>query len=204
MGAVNLKMTTNSNGKVRIEMPQGTSIIRPDLGVSWMIIPAQNMYFEQPIDRNMQAQMAPESMGTVKKESLGHENINGRDAEKFKMTVDSSGRQDSMYQWMAAGGLVVRLQALDGSWTLDFENIKPGHQADSLFELPPGYEKMDLSSMGSLMAQAQSKHSPRHSRCCVWASRASPISHTPSPPQHSPATRTSSILLEISHALQAP
>jgi hypothetical protein len=41
----------------------------------------------------------------------------------------------------------VKMAAVDGSWTMEYKNIKLGSQPASLFELPPGYNKMAVPSM---------------------------------------------------------
>lgn len=152
----NVKMAT-TNGKTRMEMPMGISIMRPDLGVMWMVMPDQGMYMEQPLDMNSLAQASPESAGEVTRESLGREIVNGRDTEKIKLTIVSSQGTTQIYQWVA-GDIMVRAQSLDGSWTVDYQNVQTGPQPDSLFEPPAGYQKMQMPSVGNLMAQMRDQY----------------------------------------------
>jgi hypothetical protein len=52
------------------------------------------------------------------------------------------------YQWMATDiNFPVKTAAVDGSWSMEYKDIKLGSQPDSLFELPAGYQKMSIPSM---------------------------------------------------------
>ena len=41
----------------------------------------------------------------------------------------------------------VKTAAVDGSWSQELKNIKMGSQSDSLFELPAGYQKMQMPQL---------------------------------------------------------
>lgn len=139
--------------KTRVEMPQATMIMRMDLSVSWIVMPEQGMYMEQPIDPKMAAQTSREMPGEMERKSLGKENVNGRDAEKFLVVYSQNGRTDSIHQWLTSEGLPIRTAALDGSWSADFKNIQEGPQPATLFEPPTGYQKFEMPDVNSMMRQ---------------------------------------------------
>ncbi len=152
-GAMRMKIFT-SGEKSRMEMPDQTMIVRRDLKVMWMIMPTERMYMEQPIDLSMAAQTSPEVQGEVKRESMGRETIDGKNTEKFKVSYTTSGVSGEIYQWMSDEGFPVKMQAVDGSWTVEFKNVQTGTQPDSLFEPPSDFQKMAMPSMADLMRQA--------------------------------------------------
>ena len=43
----------------------------------------------------------------------------------------------------------VKTAAADGSWTVEYKNIDRGSQADSLFEVPAGFQKTAMPGMGA-------------------------------------------------------
>src|SRR3989338_8637110 len=60
-----------SDKKTRMEMPEATMIMRLDKNVSWMLMPSQKMYMEQPIDLTKVAQATGNVPGLIEKQSLG-------------------------------------------------------------------------------------------------------------------------------------
>lgn len=140
----------NSGVKSRMEMTDNVVIVRRDLGVMWMVMPSQGVYMEQPINLEMAAQASADVQGEVSRESLGREDVNGKNAEKFKVTYEAEGRRGQIFQWMD-GDMPVRTQASDGSWTVDFKNVRKGSQDASLFEPPSGLEKMAVPTMDELL-----------------------------------------------------
>lgn len=152
-GTVNMKIYSTT-GKSRMEMPGNITIIRQDLHVMWMVMPGQNMYMEQPIDPMMLTRTSRVMPGEIERVPMGSEVIDGKTTQKYKITYQASRGVDSVYQWLGQGEMPVRVQAVDGSWTVDYKNVSMGHQPDSLFEPPAGYQKMTIPSMGSLMQAA--------------------------------------------------
>ncbi len=132
-------------------MPESLMILRNDLGVMWMVMPSQSLYMEQPIDLSMAAKTSSTMPGEIERIPQGSESVHGKAAEKFKVTYEAAGRRDSVYQWIAQGQIPVRTQSLDGSWTVDFKNVSTGPQSPDLFEVPPGFKKFAVPSMGDLM-----------------------------------------------------
>ncbi|MDD5269966.1 MAG: hypothetical protein PHE80_02125 [Candidatus Omnitrophica bacterium] len=138
--------------KMRVQTDDNIVISRMDKGVTWMLVPAQKIYMEQAIDpKNMQV-TSEKVNGEVNRQRLGAETINGVKADKYKVTYNVSGMEGTMYQWIAPSlNMPLRSEAGDGSWTVEYTNIKAGPQDASLFEIPAGYNKMDMYNMGDLM-----------------------------------------------------
>lgn len=144
--------------------PSAVSIIRLDTGKHYVLLPDTKTYMEIAFDKNVATfedfnkTMLPE--GTlVTRESMGKETIDGREAEKFKVTstVDLMGEQVTMvnYEWMSpdVDPLPLRFQDTEDDSTFDLRNIAAGPQDASLFEVPGDYNRD--AGMEALMMEAQ-------------------------------------------------
>ncbi len=148
-----------SNQKTRMENPVNVIIARPDLNVSWVLMPQQKMYMEQPLDPANLPKTSVQMPGEIERIEVGTESIDGRQARKFKVTYSDNGRQDSLYQWMAEGiPIPVKMESMDGSWSMEYRNIHVGPQPDVIFEVPPGYQKMAMPNLNDMMAQAMQEN----------------------------------------------
>lgn len=149
--------------KSRMEM-QGNSrynILREDKQVMWMVMPDEKKYMEmpfKPFKPQEKPQIEKKIMGEVSRAEIGAEVIDGHPTKKYEITYKSGDRTDKMYQWLATDlNFPIKTAAIDGSWSTEFKDIKIGHQPDSLFEPPAGYEKVTMPSfpgMGEGMTPA--------------------------------------------------
>jgi hypothetical protein len=133
--------------KIRTEMPEAIMIVRLDLNVTWMIMPAEKMYMEQPINRQALPKTTKEVGGEVERVSLGKEEVDGKPTEKFKVTYTEGTKRVVMYQWVTEdSGFPIKMEAEDGSWSQEYKNLSLGAQPASLFEPPEGFEKTSMPS----------------------------------------------------------
>ena len=134
--------------KTRMEMQENIVITRLDRNVSWVVMPAQGMYMEQPINPRQMAHTSKEFPGETERVSMGTETVDGNPAEKFKVTYTESGASQSVYQWIRDGRFPIKVQAVDGSWSMEFKDMRIGAQPDSLFEVPAGFQKLAIAGFG--------------------------------------------------------
>lgn len=140
-------------GKLRFEMPGAVVITRLDKQVAWTVMAEEGMYLEQAVDPKAAVSSTKDVPGELERASMGKENVNGRDAEKFKVSYTQDGRTETVYQWIDdEAGLPVRVAAGDGSWQVDYLNVRIGPQPAGLFEVPAEFRKMPMPSMADLMA----------------------------------------------------
>jgi hypothetical protein len=130
-----------SKDNVRMEMPESVMIIRRDKNLSWMLMPADKMYMEHPVDMSSSPKVAKEFDGEIERVAMGTEAVDGAPAEKFKVTYAEKGKNVSVYQWLRAGQIPVKVEAVDGSWGMEYKNLKTGPQSGNLFEPPADYQK---------------------------------------------------------------
>lgn len=131
--------------KMRFEMAEMISITRLDRRVVWVLIPSEKMYMEQRLGKDSVVPSKEPMPGELERVHLGTETINGKAADKYRITVNTNGQKDSFYQWTAKdSGFPVKLAAIDGSWWQEYRNIVIGEPASGLFELPSGYKKLEM------------------------------------------------------------
>ena len=136
--------------KIRMDMKEGAMIIRMDKGVSWMLMPSEKMYMENPIDMSRVPKASKGFKDEIERTSLGVETIDGKQAEKFKVTYTENGKPMSVYQWIVNQEIPVKVEAVDGSFSMEYKNVSLGAQPDDLFEVPSGYTKMSMPSLGDM------------------------------------------------------
>ncbi|MFA5339773.1 MAG: hypothetical protein WC317_06490 [Candidatus Omnitrophota bacterium] len=138
----------------RMEAPESISISRVDKKVVWILIPGQKVYMEQAFDAK-KLMAAPDKVeGELERTPLGKDTVDGKTADKYKVTYEIEGIKNEMFQWVESGSnLPLKSAALDGSWSVEYRNIKTGPQPDSLFEVPSDYKKfsMEMPDMGNMM-----------------------------------------------------
>ncbi len=124
------------------------TIVRGDKQVTWLVMPDQKSYMEMKADQSQQPKAEEKVRGEVSRKLIGAETVDGHPAQKYEVTYTDAGKTEKMYQWMATDiKFPVKMAAVDGSWTLEYKNIKMGPQAASLFEVPSDYKKMAMPSM---------------------------------------------------------
>lgn len=121
------------------------------------LMPQQHIYMEFNADQAMARRpgMAPsikpftdpsnpcasEAGATCK--NLGVEEVNGRSCDHWQIT-DKNGKVSNT--WIDQK-LHFPIKSVSQDTTFELTNIKEGDQPASLFEIPPGYQKMDLGQM---------------------------------------------------------
>lgn len=142
-----------SDGRERTEteMKGMTSvmIVRPDLKVGWMLMPAQKMY--QEIDlakaRQQTGSAAPDNVSITE---VGPETIEGVATTKYKLLMKDG--TAGGFMWFTAEGIAMKMDLLQKSggkserMTITLKNLQTGPQDPATFEVPAGYSK--LPSMG--------------------------------------------------------
>lgn len=137
--------------KVRMEMPESIMIVRRDKNLSWMVMPADKMYMEHPVDVSSSPKVAANFDDEIERVAMGTEDVDGQPAEKFKVTYREKNETASAYQWLRGGQIPVKVEAVDGSWGMEYKNLKTGPQPAELFEVPADYEKFSMPGLGDMM-----------------------------------------------------
>lgn len=157
-GQMRMDLNTGSFGQVIVITNQATK-------VTDTVMPDQHMYMEFNADQAMAGRpglaasvkpftdpsnpCANEVGATCK--NLGAEEVNGRSCDHWQIT-DKDGKVSN--SWIDRK-LHFPIKAVSEDTTWQLTNIKEGDQPPSLFEIPPGYQKMDLGHMMQGMRSQQ-------------------------------------------------
>lgn len=136
--------------RMESEMAAGSyTIVRRDLKKVWMVMTATKSYMEMAEGKKEDAPVPEEKVkGEVSRKVVGSETVDGHPCTKYEVTAKVDDKTMTSYQWWATDiNFPVKSAAVDGSWNVEYKDIKFGSQPDSLFELPTGYQKMSMPTM---------------------------------------------------------
>ena len=145
--------------------PQGAhsySIMRGDKQLTWLVMPDQKSYMEMKADPNKEPKAEEKVRGEVSRKLLGTETVDGHPTQKYEVTYTQGGKTEKMYQWMATDiKFPVKMAGVDGSWTMEYKNIKMGSQPASLFEVPSDYKKTGMPSIPGMPSMPNMPKMPK-------------------------------------------
>ncbi len=139
--------------RMRMETPEAVTITRMDQKKIWVLMPPQRMYLEQSFNTASLLATSEKLPGEIERTLMGEEQVGGKPAKKFRVVYRQDGREESVFQWYVPEfSMPIKIAAGDGSWVMEYRNIKLGRQPESLFELPAGYKKFspDFSSLSDM------------------------------------------------------
>jgi len=141
--------------EMNMQGTQSIQILRQDKKVMWMLMPAQRMYMEHALgERNPQEKSAnPDDMDFEMTE-VGEETVNGVPCTKMKIiATNKDGSKFGGFMWLAKKEkIMVKMDSVAKSESsgkkmrmkIELSNIKFAKQDASLFEIPSGYNKMNM------------------------------------------------------------
>jgi hypothetical protein len=138
-----------ARGKERTELEmqgmKSVMIVRPDLQLGWMLMPAQKMYQEIDFAKARQ-QSGAGPQDDVQIDVVGPEDVEGHAATKYRLKLKDGSAGG--YMWFTADGIAVKMDLLTkdrgktSRMTITLTNLQVGPQDPAAFELPAGYTKM--------------------------------------------------------------
>lgn len=144
----------------RREMSEGgqqmIAITRHDKKIVWSLMPEEKMYMEMPIGQSDTKKEEKTDLSAYKIEQtpMGQETVNGVVLNKGKMIMTGKdGSKMGGFMWTTKEGIIAKMDALSvekgkkDRFKLEMTNLKIGKQPADLFEIPKGYEKMDMGAM---------------------------------------------------------
>ncbi|HOJ76868.1 MAG TPA: DUF4412 domain-containing protein [Bacillota bacterium] len=136
-----------SNDKMRMEMDgkkgeKISMIVRVDKNVTWILMDEQKMYMEQKVDPEMVKQYAKQFEGyETKLTKIGSEKLLGYDCDIYE---NVEGKNKYKYWLVKNKNAVLRSILFENGkekLRIEAKEINFRKQADSLFEIPDGYQK---------------------------------------------------------------
>lgn len=149
------EMVTGSGGDKMI------MITRHDKKISWTLMPAERVYME--MDLAQASAQAKDDLSKYKIEQtvVGPETLNGVNTTKSKIIMTGpKGEKMGGFMWMTKDNIMVKMDAIaidkkqKQRFKSELTNLKVAKQDPKLFEVPAGYEKMGMPSLGSLLGGA--------------------------------------------------
>jgi hypothetical protein len=146
----------NSQGGSNEEGELPVRIIRKDLKVQWMVMASRKMVMEQSLDRPDPRQKNPADMKNwdFNESAVGEEVLNGVPVTKYKTIATSTdGKKFGGFTWRTKEGIQDKSDLLykEGNekqrMSTELQNLKIGKQDPQLFEIPAGYQKLDMGGM---------------------------------------------------------
>jgi len=148
-------------GKVRDEMNMGgqqiVTINRFDLNKVWVIM-MQGMYME--VDPDQGSDQAPQ-YELISREVIGPETVNGIETTKYKSVYQTKDGKFGGFTWYTDDNIAVKafmISEVKGEKQrvkFEFTSLERGPQTDSLFEIPDGYQPMNMGSLMNMAGMVQ-------------------------------------------------
>lgn len=163
-GAFKAKVYQAPN-KERREMSDGGEkmimITRRDKKIAWNLMPSDRMYMEMKISDPKVSKNDPMNYD-VEQTTVGPDTINGVKTIKSKIIMKEkkpNGSKMAGFWWTTKEGVMMKLDVISvekgkkDRMKMELDHLKIGKQDPSLFEIPSGYSKMDMSmgGMGKMM-----------------------------------------------------
>lgn len=159
----------HARNKDRMEMNVGGSntvmIVRTDKQIAWMLMPEQKTFMEMSLEES-QKKSNDMTNCSVTMKSSGTDTVNGIKATKNSVSMtcpDNKGYKGAL--WVTNDGIMVKMDvtATDEGENVrivnELSNLKLGKQPAKLFEVPAGYQPMNIGglfgSIGAAMKSAQ-------------------------------------------------
>lgn len=146
-----------TNNKMRTEQNGMATIVRMDKMLMWVLMLEDRMYMEYPLNastpnyQRSQVSTAEPSTDETDRVWILNELVNTYRADKYRVNYRN---QPSHYIWMSADpGILMEVKsaALDNSWWREFRKISLTEPDPAVFEIPPGFTKMDMGGMSNFM-----------------------------------------------------
>jgi hypothetical protein len=140
---------------------QMVMILRRDKKLAWNLMPSERMYTEISLS-DPQVSKDDLSNFDVEATEIGPDTVNGVKTTKSKIIMKEkkpNGTKMGGFWWVTRDNIVMKLDviAVDKGekmrMKMELDNLKIGKQDPALFEIPPGYNKMDMGmgGMGKLL-----------------------------------------------------
>ncbi|MDH7500735.1 MAG: DUF4412 domain-containing protein [candidate division NC10 bacterium] len=119
------------------------TIFRLDKKVVWKLFPLEKKYMEIPL-RPEDLPVPEKIMGEIDRKVVGQEEVEGQMCDKLIVRYSSESAEGGVAEmtfWISQQLQVpIRTEAPELGWRTEIKGIKMGPQADSLFEIPQGFE----------------------------------------------------------------
>ncbi|MGH9895775.1 MAG: hypothetical protein ACREA0_28080, partial [bacterium] len=124
--------------------PVNVTIVRKDKQVMWLLLSRIRHFKTVPYDPDQEPKVEERLKGETAREIIGTETRDGHPTTLYQVTVQDGGGEQIYYQWVATDiGFPLKLARKDGSWMVEYRNLRLRPQSDALFELPVNFKPLE-------------------------------------------------------------
>ncbi|MBI4401963.1 MAG: hypothetical protein HY581_10055 [Nitrospirae bacterium] len=124
--------------------PVNVTIVRKDKQVMWLLLSRMKHFKTVPYDPEQAPKVSERLDGEVAREEIGTETLDGHPTTLYQVTVQKGERTDIYYQWLATDiRFPLKLAKKDGSWIVEYRNVKLRAMSDFLFQLPVNFQPLE-------------------------------------------------------------
>lgn len=124
--------------------PVSVTIVRKDKQVMWMLLSRLKHYKEMPYNAEQDPKVQETLDGEISRSVIGTETLDGHPTTLFEVRVQTGGRTEEYYQWLATDiRFPLKLMKKDGSWSVEYRRLRIGHVSDFLFQLPVNFQPLE-------------------------------------------------------------
>lgn len=120
------------------------TIGRKDKGVMWLLVGRTKQFATVPLDASSGTSFERSVPHEVGREMIGTEVLDGHPTTLFQVTAREGQDDVVYYQWWAEDlQLPLRIARKDGTWIVQYKNVKLRSLSQRLFEIPLHYRPME-------------------------------------------------------------
>jgi hypothetical protein len=124
--------------------PVNVTIVRKDKQLMWLLLSRMRHFKTVPYDPEQAPKVSEKLDGEVAREEIGTEILDGHPATLFLVTVRKGALTEEYYQWLATDiRFPLKLAKKDGSWVIEYRNVKLRSVSDFLFQLPVNFQPLE-------------------------------------------------------------
>jgi hypothetical protein len=124
--------------------PVNVTIVRKDKQVMWLLLSRMRHFKTVPYDPEQAPKVGEKLDGETAREEIGTETLDGHPAMLYLVTVLNGNRTEEYYQWLATDiRFPLKLAKKDGSWIVEYRNVKLRPVSDFLFQLPLNFQPLE-------------------------------------------------------------
>ncbi|HYH05332.1 MAG TPA: DUF4412 domain-containing protein [Bacillota bacterium] len=138
------------SAKMRLEMDARTgavqTIVRLDKNVVWVLMTGEKMYMEQKFNPKQWAQYQnDQDFFKEKAKKIGEEKVLGYNCAIYEYVDGNITTKHWVVKDLWINLRIIMLESGKEKLKMEAKELKVGPQADALFEVPNGYEKIELN-----------------------------------------------------------
>jgi hypothetical protein len=120
------------------------TIVRKDKGVMWLLLGRTKRFATMPLEAASGTSFERSMAHEVGRETIGTEVLDGHPTTLFQVTAQEGQEVLVYYQWWAEDlQLPLRIARKDGTWIVEYKNVKLRSLSQRLFEIPLHYRPIE-------------------------------------------------------------